>query len=67
MNNYPKVLSVWYPDHRKPGTGTNHPSKDIRKCPVCLGIGERKDAKTLVLRKCLACNGTGWINRIKHL
>lgn len=36
-------------------------------CPVCYGHGERPDQKTQVLRRCVACGGTGWIRkRTKH-
>lgn len=30
-------------------------------CPVCNGRGDRRDAKTLLMRRCVACKGTGII------
>lgn len=36
---------------------------NLYHCPVCYGHGERHDEKTLVMRKCAACAGTGWIRK----
>lgn len=48
----------WYP----PSIAKNgRPKKDTNKCPLCGGKGQRKDAKTSLLRTCLVCNGVGKI------
>lgn len=55
------------------GTLPNREGKPVNKrgckphpnitCPLCYGSGQRKDAHTGKLRFCLACNGTGMIDR----
>lgn len=37
--------------------------KDEIWCPICKGKGERLDAKTHLLRPCVACKGTKKIKR----
>ena len=59
--SYPQTIEVRHPWARKQGTGLHeHPEK---VCPVCGGRGMLPDQKTGVVRNCIACKGTGRINR----
>ena len=52
------MLDKLYPEMRKPSYNSKRFIEE--PCPVCVK-GERRDAKTLEIRKCVACRGTGWI------
>lgn len=62
------MTHYWYPGKEKPKDFKYvrvMPKPKVNRsknssCPICFN-GQRMDAKTHVLRECVACNGTGKI------
>ena len=47
-------------------TGINgRPRIDTMDCPCCDGKGHRRDAKSGLLRNCVACHGSGKVKNYK--
>lgn len=58
MMDYPFNPDLWYP--KKKNSYKKTPANRI-VCPICSGLGQRRDKATGNLRTCLGCNGEGTI------
>lgn len=54
MMDYPFNPDKWYPAKKNRKTPVNK-----LVCPICSGLGQRRDKVTGNLRTCLGCNGEG--------
>lgn len=57
MMDYPFNPDLWYPAKKK---NRKDPANRL-VCPICSGLGQRRDKVTGNLRTCLGCNGDGTI------